>query len=161
MKKIQTFKSFINEEYNEPEFDTKRSHASFSSKEDLVEELSELQSVYSLEDLNNMNLDQLKNLYHEVLVAKEEEAQSKEPVNELEYESAKWIKDAIKRPGSLRRKLRKKEGEKITSSEIDSELQALKAKDKDKDQPGLQLSKRDRQKHKQLVLAKTLRGMRK
>jgi len=75
-------------------------------------------------------------------------------------ESRKWIKDAIKRPGSLRRKLHKKKGDKISSSELDSELQALRAKDKDKKKPGLQLSKRDSAKHKQIVLAKTLRGMR-
>ena len=48
-----------------------------------------------------------------------------------EEKKDKWIKDAIKHPGSLRKSLKKKEGEKITKSEIDSELQALKGKDKD------------------------------
>ena len=43
--------------------------------------------------------------------------------------------------------------------EIDSELQALKSKDRDPNKPGLQLSKRD--KHKELVLAKTLKNLHK
>jgi len=73
-------------------------------------------------------------------------------------ESEKWISDAIKRPGTLRRKMRKPKGERITAKEIDSELSALKRKDRDRDTPGLQLGKSDRRKHKQLVLAKTLRG---
>lgn len=73
-------------------------------------------------------------------------------------EAEKWIKDAIKRPGSLRRKMRKAKGEKISKKEIDSELAALRKKDRDKDQPGLQLGASDRRKHKQLVLAKTLKG---
>jgi hypothetical protein len=72
-------------------------------------------------------------------------------------EAEKWISDAIKRPGALRRKMRKAKGEKITKKEIDSELAALRRKDRDKDQPGLQLGATDRRKHKQLVLAKTLR----
>lgn len=85
--------------------------------------------------------------------------EGQESVEQKSNEAKKWIQDAIKRPGSLRRKLKKEKGEKISSSEIDSELQALKAKDRDKDKPGLQLSKRDRSKQKQLVLAKTLRKL--
>jgi hypothetical protein len=72
-------------------------------------------------------------------------------------EAEKWISDAIKRPGALRRKMRKAKGEKITKKEIDSELAALRKKDRDRDRPGLQLGAADRRKHKQLVLAKTLR----
>ena len=49
-----------------------------------------------------------------------------------EEKGDKWIKDAIKKPGSLRKSMKKKKGEKITKSEIDSELQALKGKDIDK-----------------------------
>ena len=61
-----------------------------------------------------------------------------------EEKSEKWIKDAIKKPESLRKSMKKKEGEKIKSSEIDSELQALKGKDKDKSKKGVQgLSKKD------------------
>ena len=73
-------------------------------------------------------------------------------------EAEKWIKDAIKRPGSLRRKMHKAKGQKIRKKEIDSELAALRRKDRDKKAPGLQLGAADRRKHKQLVLAKTLRG---
>ena len=72
-------------------------------------------------------------------------------------EAEKWISDAIKRPGSLRRKLHKGKEDKISKSEIESEISALKKKDKDKEKPGLQLSDKDQRKHKQLVLAKTLR----
>jgi hypothetical protein len=85
-----------------------------------------------------------------------------EPSGETERhlsESEKWIQKAIKKPGALRKKMGKVEGEKITASEIRDELSKLKKKDKDPDKEGLQLSKTDRTKHKQLVLAKTLRGM--
>lgn len=70
-----------------------------------------------------------------------------------------WIKDAVKHEGKLRKKLHKKEGEKITDTEIDSELAKLKKKDKDKAKPGLQLSKSDNKKEKELILARTLRGL--
>ena len=77
-----------------------------------------------------------------------------------EAKGDKWIKDAIKNPGSLRKSLKKKEGEKITKSEIDSELQALKGKDKDKSKKGVQgLSKKDLSKYRKLNLAKTLKGL--
>jgi hypothetical protein len=74
-------------------------------------------------------------------------------------ESEKWISDAIKRPGALRKKMGKKEGEKISTAEIDAELAKLHKKDKDPDKKGDQLSKKDAQKKKQLTLAKTLKGM--
>ena len=76
-----------------------------------------------------------------------------------EKKGEKWISDAIKRPGALRKKMGKKEGEKISKSEIDAELAKLHKKDKDPDKPGDQLSKKDAQKKKQLTLAKTLKGM--
>jgi hypothetical protein len=76
-----------------------------------------------------------------------------------EEKGDKWIKDAIKKPGSLRKSMKKKKGEKITKSEIDSELQALKGKDKDKKKPGVQLGKRDATKYKRLNLAKTLKSL--
>ena len=81
------------------------------------------------------------------------------PSEMSEAKSDKWIADAIKRPGALRRKLHKSKGEKISGEEISSELSKLKKKDKDKEKPGLQLSASDRRKQKQLVLAKTLKGM--
>lgn len=74
-------------------------------------------------------------------------------------EGKKWIQKAIKRKGALRSKMGKEEGEKISASEISAELSKLKKKDKDLDKDGLQLSKTDRIKHKQLILAKTLKGM--
>ncbi|TXG82931.1 MAG: hypothetical protein E6R13_04365 [Spirochaetes bacterium] len=77
-----------------------------------------------------------------------------------EKKSENWIKDAISKPGSLRRKMGKKKGEKISNTEIDSELQALKSKDKDKSKPGTQgLNKKDLKKFRQLNLAKTLKGL--
>jgi len=74
-------------------------------------------------------------------------------------EKEKWIKDAIKHPGSLRKSLKKKEGKKITQTEISSEISKLKKKDRDKDKPGLQLGERDRTKYKRLTLARTLKSM--
>jgi hypothetical protein len=77
-----------------------------------------------------------------------------------EKSSEKWIKDAIKRPGALRMKLGKKSAEKISSTEIRSEISKLKKKDKDKSKPGIQgLSKKDLTKFRQLSLAKTLKGL--
>ena len=77
-----------------------------------------------------------------------------------EEKSNKWIKEAIKKPGSLRKDLDKKEGEKISKNEIDSELQALKGKDKDPKKKGVQgLSKKDLAKYRKLNLAKTLKSL--
>lgn len=83
-----------------------------------------------------------------------------EDKNLQEKKGNKWIKDAIKKPGSLRKSLHKKKGEKISNIEIDSELQALKGKDKDKSKKGVQgLSKNDLAKYRKLNLAKTLKGL--
>lgn len=77
-----------------------------------------------------------------------------------EEKGNKWIQDAIKKPGSLRKSLKKKKDEKITKGEIESELKELKKKDKDKSKKGIQgLSKRDLSKLRKLNLAKTLKGM--
>jgi hypothetical protein len=77
-----------------------------------------------------------------------------------EKKKDKWIKDAIKKPGSLRKSLKKKEGEKITKGEIDSELQALKGKDKDPKKKGVQgLKGKDLSKFRKLNLARTLKSM--
>lgn len=70
-----------------------------------------------------------------------------------------WIKDAISKPGSLRKELGKKKGEKITKKEIDTEISKLKNKDKDTKKPGTQLDKKNASKLKKLNLAKTLRKM--
>jgi hypothetical protein len=71
-------------------------------------------------------------------------------------EKKKWIKDAIKHPGALKKSLGKKDDEKISKSEINAELSKLKAKDKDKKKPGTQLDKKDATKKRRLELAKTL-----
>lgn len=69
----------------------------------------------------------------------------------------KWIQDAIKNPGALKKSMGKSEGEKISKSEINAELSKLKKKDKDPDKKGVQgLSKNDLTKFKRLNLAKTL-----
>jgi len=76
-----------------------------------------------------------------------------------EKKSEKFIADAIKKPGALRKKMGKKEGEKISDDEIDAELAKLHKKDKDPDKKGDQLSKADAKKKKQLTLAKNLKRM--
>jgi hypothetical protein len=74
-------------------------------------------------------------------------------------EEKNWIKDAVKKPGSLRKSLGKKKGEKISKSEINSEISDLRKKDRNPDKPGLQLGKRDKTKYKRLTLARTLKSM--
>jgi hypothetical protein len=78
-------------------------------------------------------------------------------MDEKEYNEKKnWIQDAIKHPGALKKSLHKGKDEKISKSEINSELAKLKAKDKDKKKPGTQLNKKDATKKRRLELAKTL-----
>ncbi len=73
------------------------------------------------------------------------------------FNEKNWIKDAIKEPGSLRKQLKKKKkSDKVTASEIESELRKLVAKDKDTKKPGTQLGKVDAKKKRRLELAKTL-----
>jgi len=76
-----------------------------------------------------------------------------------EAKGEKWIQDAIKNPGALKKSMGKKEGEKISKSEINAELAKLKAKDKDPNKPGAQLGKKDATKYKRLNLAKTLKSL--
>ena len=75
---------------------------------------------------------------------------------EFNEKKKNWIKDAIKNPGALKKSLGKKDDDKISKKEIDSELSKLKAKDKDKKKPGTQLDKKDATKKRRLELAKTL-----
>ena len=80
--------------------------------------------------------------------------------NISEEKDEKWIQDAIKRPGALRKKLGKKDEEKISKGEIEEEISKLKKKDKDPKKSGVQgLSKRDLSKLRQLNLAKTLKSL--
>ena len=74
-------------------------------------------------------------------------------------EGKNWIKDAIKKPGALKKSLGKNKDEKISKTEIESELSKLKAKDKDKKKPGTQLGKKDATKKRRLELAKTLKSL--
>jgi hypothetical protein len=76
-----------------------------------------------------------------------------------EKKGEKWIQDAIKNPGALKKSLGKKEDEKISKKEIEAELKKLKAKDKDPKKPGAQLDKKDATKKRQLELAKTLKSL--
>ena len=115
------------------------------SKIQMVEYLC--RSGYSLEKLMSMPEEDLHDMCMET---------GSQGVTEKKKE---WIADAIKRPGALRKKMGKKEGEKISDDEIDAELSKLHKKDKDPDKKGDQLSKKDAQKKKQLTLAKTLKGM--
>jgi hypothetical protein len=77
-----------------------------------------------------------------------------------EAKSEKWIQKAIKNPGALKKSMGKKDEDKISKKEIDSELAALKSKDKDKSKKGVQgLSKKDLTKFRRLNLAKTLKNL--
>lgn len=83
--------------------------------------------------------------------------QSFESFNEKKKD--KWIQDAIKNPGALKKSLGKEEGEKLTKAEIEKEIKELKAKDKDPKKPGTQLDKKDATKKRRLELAKTLSSL--
>ena len=62
-----------------------------------------------------------------------------------------WIKGAIEHPGALRKKLGKKEGEKITKADIAKEKKKIAADGK--------ISASEKKEQKQLNLAKTLMSM--
>lgn len=73
-------------------------------------------------------------------------------------ESEKWIQDAIKKPGSLRRKMGTHKGENIPSEKIKSKMSSLRKKDRDKKEPGIQgLSKDDLSTYRQIMLAKRMK----
>lgn len=65
----------------------------------------------------------------------------------------KWIGDIDMKKGALKKDLGKEE---ITAEDIAKVEKKLKAKDKDKKKPGLQLDKKDAKTHKRAVLAKNL-----
>jgi hypothetical protein len=112
-------------------------------------------NMSELEECSNQELEEMCRATDE-----NEESRSHNNTMTQEKKGEKWIKDAIKKPGSLRKSLGKKEGEKISKNEIDSELQALKGKDKDPKKKGVQgLSKNDLAKYRKLNLAKTLKGL--
>lgn len=77
-----------------------------------------------------------------------------------EKKDDKWIQDAIKKEGSLRKVLGKKEGDKITVKEIDTEIAKLRKKDTNKYEKGIQgLNIEDLKLYRKLILAKTLKGI--
>lgn len=83
-----------------------------------------------------------------------------ESMNEAKSKN-KWIQKAIQHPGALKKSLGKKNGEKLSKGEINTEISKLKKKDKDKEKIGIQLDKTDSTKLRRLRLAKTLRNMKK
>jgi len=105
------------------------------------------------------NMEELEECPMEELQAMCKMCQEEEGGMKMEAKGEKWIADAIKDKGALRKKMGKKEGEKISNKEIDAELAKLHKKDKDPNKKGDQLSKTDAKKKKELVLAKTLKGM--
>lgn len=126
------------------------SHESGMSREEMCDMLCNC--GYTMEELEGCPDHELADM------CKNLNSESTEGTYEAKGE--KWIQDAIKRPGSLRKKMKKGEGDKITTDEIKSELSKLKKKDKDKSKPGVQgLGKKDLQKFRQLQLAKTLKGL--
>ena len=104
-------------------------------------------------------MSQLEECPNEELEAICRMCQEEEGMPMSEKKGEKWIQDAIKDKGSLRKKLGKKEGEKITDAEINDELAKLHKKDKDPNKKGDQLSPSDAKKKKELTLAKTLKKM--
>ena len=67
----------------------------------------------------------------------------------------KWIKQAIKKPGALRKEMGVKEGEKIPMKRLRAEETRLRKKGEgDK-----KMSAADRKKLRRVVLAQTLKGM--
>lgn len=134
-----------------------RKFENYMSREEMCQVLCRCgYNMSELEECSNQELEEMcRNAENE-----NDENHNNNNVMTQEAKGEKWIQDAIKKPGSLRKSMKKKEGEKITKSEIDSELQALKGKDKDKSKPGVQgLSKKDLTKFRRLNLAKTLKGL--
>jgi hypothetical protein len=122
---------------------------SYMSREEMCDVLCRCgYNMNELEECSNQELEEMCR------------AAESEDVMTQEKKGEKWIKDAIKKPGSLRKSMNKKEGEKISNNEIDSELQALRGKDKDPKKKGVQgLNKKDLNKYRKLNLAKTLKGL--
>lgn len=69
----------------------------------------------------------------------------------------KWIQDAIKNPGALREKMGVKEGETIPKEKIEGKIEQLQSAGEGEKK----LTSAQRTMLKQLVLARTLGGMKK
>lgn len=77
-----------------------------------------------------------------------------------ESKGEKWIQNAMKKPGALKKSMGKGKGEKISPSELDKEMSKLKKKDTDPEKKGIQgLGKSDLTKLKRINFAKTLRKL--
>lgn len=120
----------------------------YKSREEMCDYLCNV-CGYEMSELEGMSDSEI-----EVICGEKEAEMTSEAKGE------KWIQDAIKRPGALRKRMGKKGEEKISKSEISDEISKLKKKDKDSSKPGIQgLSKKDLTKFRQLNLAKTLKGL--
>lgn len=121
----------------------------YKSREEMCDVLCRM--GYDMSELDNCSNQELENMCKEM-----EDHNMENSANEAK----KWIQKAIKKPGSLKKSMGKSKDEKLTKGEIDSELKALKSKDKDKSKEGVQgLSKKDLTKYRRLNLAKTLQGL--
>lgn len=121
----------------------------YKSREEMCDVLCRM--GYDMSELDNCSNQELENMCKEM-----EDHNMENSANEAK----KWIQKAIKKPGALKKSMGKSKDEKLTKGEIDSELKALKSKDKDKSKEGVQgLSKKDLTKYRRLNLAKTLQGL--
>lgn len=117
---------------------------------------------YDMKELDNCSNQELENMCKTDPIAKISGVAWTEDHNmeNTANEAKKWIQKAIKKPGALKKSMGKSKDEKLSTTEIDSELKALKSKDKDKSKEGVQgLSKKDLTKYRRLNLAKTLQGL--
>ena len=123
---------------------------------DAIQQLREFDTVEAIE-----LIEEIEYIDTEINNLTQNFTDSFEDEEEELIEKKKWIGDALRRPGALRKKLGKKKGEKITLAEIGAQLAKLNRKDKDPKKKGVQLGKKDSRTKKQLNLAKTLKSFKK
>ena len=126
-------------------------------EEELIDEVEDVSGKkYNLKDAND-----LQQFNKDIDNADPKKVNVGSDVAEIMNEE-EWIQKAIKKPGSLRKKMDLDKSEKMTKTDINKEISKLKKKDKDPDKKGVQgLSKRDLSKYRELNLAKTLSNLRK
>ena len=126
-------------------------------EEDLIDEVEDVSGKkYNLKDPND-----LLQFNKDIDNADPKKVNVGSDVGEIMNEE-EWIQKAIKKPGSLRKKMDLDKSEKMTKTDINKEISKLKKKDKDPEKKGVQgLSKRDLSKYRELNLAKTLSNLRK
>lgn len=123
---------------------------------DAIQQLREFDTVEAIE-----LIEEIEYIDTEINNLTQNFTDSFEDEEEELIEKKKWIGDALRKPGALRKKLGKKKGEKITLAEIGAQLAKLNRKDKDPKKKGVQLGKKDSRTKKQLNLAKTLKSFKK